>query len=148
MGERINEQYMWRVAKENDWGPGLNCDPRNLCFVESALAMPPSAVCVECEQEGKMFSKSQLSRHPDDRRCQDCVRRPFSVYRPADEMSDGIASAVKVCTELPPADGVVAQTTSQSVVCSACGVQLTRHNLSDSQKKKTPSRRRCNDCVK
>lgn len=147
--ERVDEQYMWRVAEENDWGPGLSCDPRNLCFVESALAMPPSAICVECEQEGKMFSKSQLSRHPEDRRCQDCVRSScLSVYRPAREMSAVVVSATKVSTELPLVNGVAAQTTSQPVVCSACGVQLTRQNLSDSQKKKTPSRRRCNDCVK
>merc|ERR1719330_328345 len=60
--EAVNEEFMWRLAEEVNWGPN---ESRHLCFVESAIAMPAAAVCVDCEQEDKLFSKSQLARHPE-----------------------------------------------------------------------------------
>merc|ERR1712166_146907 len=118
---------MWRLAHDMTWGPA---ESRSLVLVESALAFPSTAVCVECEEEGKQFSKSQLARHPDERRCRDCVERTLSaVYRPS-------ATAAQSASALP-----------QVMVCSVCKVQLTKQISSASQRQKIPSKRKCNSCV-
>jgi len=131
--EAVNEEYMWRLAEQEDFSPG---DSRQLCFVESALALPPTAICVECEQEGKPFSKTQLGRHPDERRCQDCVNKSIAaVYRPVNAPG-GPAGPRPGAGAPPPAPK-----------CSACGTQLSRENCSASQRQKPPAKRRCNGCV-
>jgi len=149
--EGVNEEYMWRLAEDEDFAPSLS---RNLCFVESALALPPSPICVECErEEGIRFSKSQLGRHPEDRRCEECVAKSMAtVYRPA--TIAGPVSAVGPPQPPPPpvAGGVAATligggTTSQAPLCSICRIQLNKQNCSSAQRQKAPTRRRCNGCV-
>jgi len=136
--EGVNEDYMWRLAEDPTFGPHQS---RHLCFVESAIALPPSAVCVECEKEGKVFSKSQLARHPDERRCQECVQKTLAtIYGPT------VVAAGTKCTAMP-AIPVETRPGTQVALCCVCKVQLSNTNCSRSQKQKTPSRRKCNDCV-
>jgi len=147
--EDISENYMWKLAEHTpNWGPD---DSRKLIFVESAIALPQNAVCSECDQEGKTFSKSQLTRHPDDRRCRDCVARSLIVAK------SYAASAAKTANAAPrlgsatsPVAGAITPgptKTSSVPVCSACGTQLTKLNCSPSQRKKEANRRRCDSCV-
>eukprot|EP00930_Biecheleria_cincta_P091040 TRINITY_DN8053_c0_g1_i1.p1 TRINITY_DN8053_c0_g1~~TRINITY_DN8053_c0_g1_i1.p1 ORF type:complete len:1502 (-),score=261.44 TRINITY_DN8053_c0_g1_i1:71-4576(-) len=132
--EQVNEDYMWRLAKEQDFEPK---DSKYLAMVESTLALPTSAICAECEQEGKAFSKRQLADRWDHRVCEDCVKQR---QRHASKPANGVGSA------LP--DPIVAGPGScQAAVCSLCKVQLTRSNCTPSQKSKAPSRRKCMLCV-
>jgi len=121
--ESVNEEFMWRLAEQRDWSPR---DSRQITFVESAIALPPTPICVECEKQGQVFSKSQLSRHPDERRCEECVTKTLScVYRPAGD-----------AVSLP-----------QGPTCSVCKEKLTKQNCSNSQRQKAPTRRKCNYCI-
>lgn len=148
--EGVNEEYTWQLAEEEDWSPATS---RKLCFVESALALPPTPFCVDCEQEGKSFSKLQLHRHPDERRCKDCIAKSMnSVYRPSS--GDGVALAAAPSNAPPPSVVRVAAlpayagvSTSQVAVCSVCRLQLTKETCSTSQRQKAPTKRRCNSCV-
>ena len=76
--EIVDEEFMWRLAElpSDSFGPR---EARSMVFAESALAMPQTAICSECELEGRVFSKSQLSKHPDDRRCQGCVQKSLGA---------------------------------------------------------------------
>jgi len=148
--QRVDEEYMWRLAEKPDCSPA---DSRALCLVESALAMPTEVICSKCELEGKTFSKSQLARHPDDRTCQDCVAKAQGeVYRAANH--DSSAPMVRP-SSVPDASVVrvaamsayATPTTSQVRICAKCNVQLTKDNCSSSQGQKAASRRHCKDCV-
>ena len=149
--EGVNEDFMWSLAEKDTWDL---CDSRGLCFVESAIALPPTAVCVECELRGQSFSKVQLTKHPGERRCQTCIRKATaSVYRPASidiaavmgsHTASLAAPAVVRVDALPAYAGAV---TTPVAICSVCHVQLTKINCSTSQRSKVPSRRRCYDCV-
>merc|ERR1712232_1391981 len=113
--ETINEEYMWNLADQTSWDP---IQSSQLVFVESAIAMPPVALCMECEEEGKHFSKSQLARRVDQRRCQECVTKALRE--------------------------VMGSSTS---LCSVCHTQLSTANCSKSQRKKPTGRRKCNTCA-
>eukprot|EP00927_Polykrikos_kofoidii_P028647 TRINITY_DN24963_c0_g2_i1.p2 TRINITY_DN24963_c0_g2~~TRINITY_DN24963_c0_g2_i1.p2 ORF type:complete len:592 (+),score=117.41 TRINITY_DN24963_c0_g2_i1:2536-4311(+) len=149
--EAMNEEFMWRIAETEDWDPK---DSRNLVFVESSIALPRTSVCVECEEEGKPFSKSQLARHPDERRCKDCVAKGtpgasrLAAAVSASASTSLVTSEASARAIAPPGvatrSGTVAST---QVVCSACGVQLSKENCSASQRSKVASGRRCNTCV-
>lgn len=150
--ESVHDEYMWRLAEEPECSIA---DSRRLCFVESAIAMPPTAICVECELEGKTFSKSQMRRHPDERTCQDCVNKATkSVYRPA---TNDTAAPAGVANKMASAPSVIrvsalpqyADVTASAVaVCSVCHIKLVLHeNCSASQRQKGPQKRRCNNCV-
>lgn len=115
---------MWSLAEQATWSP---MQSYQLTFAESALAMPRSAICAECEEEGKRFSKSQLARRPDERKCADCVKKNL----PGASQS---SSAVLGVTCAP-------------ILCCMCSTQLTATNCSQSQKQKSVGARKCNDCV-
>jgi len=149
--EGVDEDFMWRLAEDPSFGPN---EARSMVFVESALAMPRTAVCAECEMEGVRFSKSQLAKHPDDRRCEACVQKSMSaVYRPAAHHTLGAVvvvaaqnapvAAVLRAGALPAWNGVGVSVAT----CSVCAMQLTKENCSSSQRTKAPSRRRCLKCV-
>eukprot|EP00811_Abedinium_folium_P033424 NODE_6389_length_1676_cov_6.568754.p1 GENE.NODE_6389_length_1676_cov_6.568754~~NODE_6389_length_1676_cov_6.568754.p1 ORF type:complete len:355 (-),score=103.79 NODE_6389_length_1676_cov_6.568754:610-1569(-) len=125
--EAISEEYMWRLAQDPVWPAQQS---RDVVFVESALALPPTPICAECEKEGQSFSKSQLSRHPDDRKCTACVElNKNEIYKPATGPGGGVA---------PP----------EQTTCSVCKVLLVvKKNCTASQRQKAPSRRRCNACL-
>lgn len=141
--EGINESWMWTLAGQ-DWGPS---EARNCLFVESALALPPTPICVECEEEGKSFSKSQLSRHPDERRCSDCVGKAVmnSIYRPPTGPSE--APSRQNLLLAPASLATETVHTTSVALCSICRLRLTKQNCTPSQRSKAPSRRRCNNCV-
>jgi len=147
--EAVNEEYMWRLAEQADFSLS---ESRGLLFVESSIALPSTPTCVDCEQEGKVFSKTQLARHPDERRCQDCIAKSQNaVYRSATGAGTGPAAGIT-----PPAPArmvagpphlIGVGTSSQAAICSICRSPLSKQNCSASQKSKPPSRRRCNNCV-
>lgn len=141
--EAVNEDWMWRLAEDvaTDWSPAVS---RQLCFVESAIALPPMPVCVECLLEGKTFSKSQLARHPDDRKCQDCVQR-FHQAQEAQRGAKKAATLNKLAAI--PSYAIDPTTGHQAAVCSVCKVFLSKSNCSTSQRQKEAAKRRCNDCV-
>lgn len=124
--ESLNEAYMWRLAGDAGWDAMRS---RQISFVESALALSTAPQCVECEQEGSsLFSKAQLARHPDERRCTVCVAKS----QPAPRKGPGAQEAQTV----------------QEPLCSVCGVVLTAQNCSVSQRKgKEAAKRRCNSCI-
>lgn len=146
--QRVDENYMWNLAEETDWKPVIS---RSLCFVESAIALPKVATCSECEEEGKVFSKSQLAKHPDDRKCKDCVgKNQNTVYRPLTNNGqapvvppNGASSGMRV-SNLPTH---ATARTSNASVCSMCNAILSKENCSTSQRSKAPSKRKCNNCV-
>lgn len=144
--EGVNEEYMWQLAEQPQFAP---FESRGLTFVESALALPASSTCIECEREGVSFSKSQQSRHPDERRCKDCIAKGNAPVPPTPS-----AASSKTTAGTPakaPASGS-GQASSPAPVpqvtkCCACGVPLTKENCSPSQKSKVAGRRKCKACV-
>lgn len=79
--EGVEEEWMWTLANRPTFS---TTDSRNMVFVETSIALPKTAVCVECEEEDKAFSKSQLAKHPDDRRCKDCIEKAQkAAYKPS-----------------------------------------------------------------
>jgi len=142
--EGVDEPWMWRLARQEEWSPRSR---RNLTFVESAIAFPRSATCVDCEQDGVPFSKSQLAKHPDERRCRDCAAKT--------QTDAANASAKKHKRQIPevPAQMLASPATIAApsvpcvVQCCACGVQLTKENMSNSQRQKDKARRRCLTCI-
>lgn len=145
--EVVDEEYMWKLANMEQW---TSREWRNLTFVENAIALPRIACCAECELEGKSFSKKQLARHPDDRRCRECVSKAQmkigSTTKPLPKQP--APRALSVATPMPVAmasgQGPPAPSIAQ---CCACGEKLSKENCSASQRTKVPSRRRCNECV-
>jgi len=130
--QTVHEEFMWRLADKESW---TLSETRQVCFVESAIALPPEAMCVDCEQVGKVFSKSQASRHPDDRRCKDCIAKALTFM-----------SGQNRCT-FRDASTALAAPPQMFATCSVCKTQLTKENISTSQRAKAPSRRKCNACV-
>ncbi|CAE8607622.1 unnamed protein product [Polarella glacialis] len=132
--EAVNEDYMMRIAEDNDFTPQQS---KHLSMVENALAMPSTPMCADCQLDGKSFTKSQMAKHQDERRCEDCVGKAQSaVYRPADGPSSQAAGA-----------GLLAPGGQTVAVCSACKMQLTPENCTKSQRTQVPSRRKCKICV-
>jgi len=132
--EAVNEDYMWRLAENDDFEPR---EAKYLALVESTLALPMSTTCAECEKEGKSFSKRQLARPWEHRVCEDCIReKQVQVYKPA----DGVGPTL-------PDFAVAGPGSCQLALCSVCRAQLTKQNCTPSQKSKAPSRRKCISCV-
>jgi len=133
--ERINEEYMWRCAEEPNWGAN---ESRQMVFVESAIALPSQPFCVACEMEGKPFSKSQLMKHPDERRCRDCVKKAAEDnYRRSYNLGG-------LRTGPPPKTS--GETPQNFATCVDCNTRLTNENCSNSQRQKKPNYRRCKTC--
>merc|ERR1711924_414267 len=90
-----------------------------------------------------MGSKRQLARHPDDRLCRECVAKRL----PKRTVSEGatvqlVASPLRM-NAVPHVEAVA----NARAYCCACGVTLTKENMSASQKHKEKSRRRCSSCI-
>lgn len=147
--ERVDEEFMWKLAEEPNCSPATG---RSLTFVETALALPRNPTCFVCQLEltDRHFSKRQLFMRPDRRKCTDCATAKQDAYKP---VSAGLVAQAK-----PQSGGTVIRaealqahhlktTTSQVKVCSQCAVQLTKDNCSTNQLAKTPSLRKCLQCV-
>ena len=67
----MNDGIMFRLAGEHDPEP-KQC--RHRTSTESSIVLPSELrfACSECALDGTVFSKSERSRHPDDRILQDC----------------------------------------------------------------------------
>jgi len=146
--DALDEEFMWRLSEKEDWTAN---ESRNLTFVESAIALPRTAVCVDCEQSDRPFSKTQLARHPDERRCRICIaKQQITNSRNGAGTSNMLAPRVASAT-LPMQlahtvnMGSIAATCVPS--CSNCGVKLGKDNCSTSQRQKAPTRRQCKNCV-
>jgi len=147
--EGIDDDYLLRLAGTQDWDPAMS---RNLLFVETSIALPRTAICVECEKENKTFSKSQLAKHPDERRCKECVMKAASsAYKASTGFGGGTKGIVTTNMQHPPSlpQGVVAawEGAAGVAVCSVCSLKLTKENCSASQRQKAPSRRKCSRCL-
>eukprot|EP00928_Gymnodinium_smaydae_P028022 TRINITY_DN21488_c0_g2_i1.p1 TRINITY_DN21488_c0_g2~~TRINITY_DN21488_c0_g2_i1.p1 ORF type:complete len:1567 (+),score=213.20 TRINITY_DN21488_c0_g2_i1:215-4915(+) len=146
--EGVDEEFMWRLAQRPVWSPA---DCRNLTFVESSIAFPRSAICVECELEGKSFSKSQLARPIDERRCRDCVNKALlaGTNAPKKKVSAPVAASSRAPNVAAPVSVALATGAAATSMptCSLCGERLTKQNCSAAQRAKAPSRRRCLVCV-
>jgi len=145
--EGIDDSFLLLLAEDTDWTPSKS---RDLLFVETSIALPKTAVCVDCLQDNKMFSKSQLAKHPDERRCKDCVNKSMgNAYGPA-QLFGGpkpISSANEIRNLALPEQLIGAHEGAGVAVCSVCRLQLTKANCSASQRAKAPSRRKCNRCL-
>jgi len=144
--EGVHEEFMWRLARQKTFAPGERGQIR---LAESSLALPPTAICVECEMQGKVFSKSQLARHPDERRCTDCVAKAAPDPLPGKKQKRSqYEDAEEKKQKLPLAYTMNALMNSSNIpVCSCCKVTLTKSNCTPAQRNKIPSRRRCNQCI-
>lgn len=111
--ENVNDWYQ-TLADDHDFNPD---DP--LVFDEGTIALPLHAICCVCNREDKSFSKGQLQRHTDDRRCKDCLAKD-------------------------PAAGAAAL--SGPVKCASCQKERVKEDFSDTQWKKGPSKRKCKAC--
>jgi len=146
--EGIDDEYLLLLAEEGDWSPARS---RELLFVETSLALPRTAICVECEQENKQFSKSQLAKHPDERRCKDCVfRSTCAAYKSAHPFGAGpkpIKASDLRTTSLPEQLKPTVAAAAGFASCSICSLRLTAATCSASQRQKPPSKRKCNRCL-
>jgi hypothetical protein len=146
--EGIDDEFLLRLARQTDFSVA---ESRNLLFVETSLALPKTAICVECEEEGKPFSKSQLSKHVDERRCKQCVAKSSSsAYKPTSCFGGPKTTPITTLQQsnhLP--DGVLPALSGQTgvAVCSVCRLKLTKDNCSASQRQKGPTRRKCTRCM-
>jgi len=141
--EAVNEDYMWRLAQQPDFPPS---NSKYLVMPESSFAIPTSAVCVECQEEGKTFSKTQMNRHMDHRTCQDCLgKRRGQVYKPPDCSLS--ASAPNASGEQLPAFAMSSGQHNQVSLCSVCKTPLTKLNTTQSQRNKSANKKKCKNCV-
>jgi len=132
--ENIHTSWMWRLASAPHWSAD---NVRNTLFVEDALAIPVEPVCSQCEKKGQKFSKSQLARNANDRRCLECTSK--DAGGPAPQMAGGSSSygtsnVAHTGWEGPP-------------VCCICKVELHSENCTKTQKTKARSERKCKTCV-
>merc|ERR1719329_1243055 len=98
--EGIDDEYLFLLAEQSTWNPALS---RELLFVETSLALPRTAICVQCDQDGKAFSKSQLAKHPDDRRCKDCIyRNTCAAYKTTGVFGGKVKAPVDLRTNALP----------------------------------------------
>eukprot|EP00931_Biecheleriopsis_adriatica_P086333 TRINITY_DN61027_c0_g1_i1.p1 TRINITY_DN61027_c0_g1~~TRINITY_DN61027_c0_g1_i1.p1 ORF type:complete len:1595 (-),score=329.26 TRINITY_DN61027_c0_g1_i1:55-4839(-) len=144
--EAVNQEYMLNLAEDVNFSPHL---AKKLTLMESAFALPPTAVCVECEQENKQFSKSQLARPMDQRRCEECVAKSQEkVYKPVETSLMHVANAAFGHTQaLDHVYAAAAAGVQQVALCSVCKAVLTKTNCTTSQRQKAPSKRKCTTCV-
>jgi len=146
----MDDDYALALAERVDFSPS---DARALIMAESGFGMAPEAVCMLCDmstEEGAKFTKTQLSRHPDDRKCEACVKTGKSVVysearRCAPEGSAAAAPAAPAGTSGATAANFGMAPNAST--CSKCKVLLTKENCSQSQRTKIASRRSCKSCV-
>merc|ERR1712048_582405 len=124
--DALDEEFMWRLSEKEDWSAS---ESRNLTFVESAIALPRTAQCVDCEQTDRPFSKTQLARHPDERRCRICIAKASITNQRNHYGSIPAAPRVPSATvPMPLAHTVNMGATVPPPSCANCGVRLTKDN--------------------
>lgn len=144
----MDDDFAWQLAEQVDFDPSLG---RQLVMAESPFGLAPEAVCMVCEtssKEGAKFSKRQLTNHPDDRKCEACIKeQKEGVYPEARRgASESPAAAGPAVPAVPNACANFGMAPNAST-CSKCGVALTKENCSQSQRTKVASRRSCKSCV-